>query len=157
MKRIHIALTTSDLKQSLQFYSALLGTGPTVRKEDYAKWLIDDPRVNLSVTERRGGGRLEHLGIQAENPDELAALYEGADRAGAVVREEGDTTCCYARSEKSWVKDPQGVEWEIFRTYGESDTFYGETEATCCGGVEPAATAAATGEPAACCGDDCCA
>lgn len=151
MKRIHIALTTGDLERSLQFYSALLGTEPTVRKDDYAKWLIDDPRVNLSVTERAGDSGIEHLGIQAEDRDELSALYEGADRAGAAVREEGDTTCCYARSEKSWVRDPQDVEWEIFHTYGESDTFYGNGDTTCCD--EEAAVA---DESEACCGDGCC-
>lgn len=154
MKRIHIALTTDDLDRSRQFYSALLGTEPTVLKDDYAKWLIDDPRVNLSVTSRPGAGRLEHLGIQAENPGELAALYEGADRASAAVREEGDTTCCYARSEKSWVKDPQGVEWEIFHTYGESETFYGEGDGACCDESKREEVAAETAE--ACCGDDCC-
>lgn len=151
MKRIHIALTTGDLKRSLQFYSALLGTEPTVRKDDYAKWLIDDPRVNLSVTERTGRSGIEHLGIQTDDRDELAALYEGADRAGSAVREEGDTTCCYARSEKSWVKDPQGVEWEMFHTYGESETFYDEDDAACC--VEAAAV---VDETEACCSTDCC-
>lgn len=138
MKRIHIALQVRDLSTSADFYTALFGTPPTVRKADYAKWLIDDPRVNFSITERSapGASGIEHLGIQAENEAELQALYAGAADAeaatGAAVEAEGHTTCCYARSEKSWAEDPQGVKWEMFYTYGESASFYGAEESACC-------------------------
>lgn len=132
MQRIHVALQVSDLAHSTRFYTALFGTAPTVQKADYAKWLLDDPRVNLSITERPGPGGIEHLGIQAEDQEELQALYAQAAEADAALHAEGHTTCCYARSEKAWAKDPQGVAWEIFHTYGESATFHGEAEAACC-------------------------
>ncbi|ARA93753.1 glyoxalase/bleomycin resistance/dioxygenase family protein [Rhodothermaceae bacterium RA] len=134
MKRIHINIRVNDLPASVAFYTALFGTGPTTRREDYAKWMLDDPRVNFALTRRAGTPGIEHLGIQAEDEAELQQLYAGIAGADAVLREEGHTVCCYAQSEKSWVKDPQGVEWEVFRSYGESDTFYGEDpEAACCG------------------------
>lgn len=140
MKRIHIALRVSDLPTSTDFYTALFGAAPTVRKDDYAKWLLDDPRVNFSITARAGAAHgaagIEHLGIQAENEAELRDLYGSVAAAeaaaGAAVREEGHTTCCYAQSEKSWAEDPQGVEWEVFYTYGESESFHGTEESACC-------------------------
>ena len=132
MKRIHIALKVGDLKQSIEFYTALFGTPPTTTKDDYAKWLIDDPRVNLSITERSGTAGIEHLGIQAENESELQQLYAQVGAADAAATEEGHTTCCYSKSEKTWAKDPQGVEWEVFHTYGESESFYGGEEDACC-------------------------
>ncbi len=132
MKRIHVALSVSDLQQSIDFYSALFGTAPSVTKGDYAKWLIDNPRVNFSITEREGRVGIEHLGIQAEDEAELRELYENVAGADAAVRVEGHTTCCYANSEKSWAKDPQGVEWEVFHTYGESAGFYGTEADACC-------------------------
>lgn len=132
MKRLHVALQVPNLDASIDFYTALFGTEPTKREADYAKWLIDDPRVNFSITERSGTGKIEHLGIQAEDEDELRELYANADRADELVYEEGDTTCCYARSEKSWARDPDGIEWEMFHTYGESQTFYGDPESACC-------------------------
>jgi catechol 2,3-dioxygenase-like lactoylglutathione lyase family enzyme len=144
MKRLHVNLSVNNLTESIAFYTALFGTAPTTRKDDYAKWLIDDPRVNFSITEQPSRAGLEHLGIQAESEAELQGLYAGIADADTVLREEGHTVCCYAQSEKSWVKDPQGIEWEVFHTYGESDTFYAE--------VEQGAEAAA-----ACCDDTCCA
>lgn len=132
MKRMHVALKVKDLQESTRFYTALFGTGPTVRKDDYAKWLIDDPRVNFSITERSGKAGIEHLGIQAEDESELEQLYAHVAQADTALREEGHTTCCYAQSEKSWARDPQGVEWEVFYTYGESETFHGEQESACC-------------------------
>lgn len=132
MRRIHIALQVDDLQQSTKFYTALFGTPPTTTKPDYAKWLIDDPRVNFSITERPGRGGIEHLGIQAEDEDELHRLYEHIAEADTAMREEGHTVCCYAQSEKSWAQDPQGVEWEMFYTYGESETFYDEATSDCC-------------------------
>lgn len=132
MKRMHVALKVADLQQSIEFYTALFGTPPSVAKTDYAKWLIDDPRVNFSITERPGAAGIEHLGIQAETESELQQLYANVAQADTAVREEGHTTCCYSRSEKSWAKDPQGVEWEVFYTYGESESFHGAEEDACC-------------------------
>jgi catechol 2,3-dioxygenase-like lactoylglutathione lyase family enzyme len=138
MKRMHVMLKVTDLQESIAFYTALFGAAPTTQKDDYAKWFIDDPRVNFSIAEQAGPSGIEHLGIQAEDETELRQLYASADQAEASLLEEGHTTCCYARSEKAWVKDPQGVDWELFHTYGESATYHGEDVA------------------AACCDDGCC-
>ena len=107
MKRLHVALTVQNLQQSVDFYTALFGAAPTVRKDDYAKWLLDDPRVNLSITHSAQQAGIEHLGIQAENENELQDLFAGVSAADVAMREEGHTTCCYARSEKSWARDPR--------------------------------------------------
>lgn len=132
MKRLHVMLKVSDLEESIEFYNHLFGTEPTTRKEYYAKWMLDDPRVNFSIAERPGAKGIEHLGIQAENEAELEEIRENIGRAAkGTVRDEGDTVCCYAKSDKSWIADPQGVEWEAFYTYGESEN-YTEAEARCC-------------------------
>ena len=132
MKRLHVALQVTDLQASTRFYAALFGEAPSVQKDGYAKWMLEDPRVNFSIVAHAESGGIEHLGIQAETDQELHQLYDRAEQANALLREEGHTTCCYARSEKSWAKDPEGLEWELFRTYGTSETFYGETETACC-------------------------
>ena len=125
MKRLHVHVGVNDLDQSIHFYSTLFGAEPTVVKADYAKWMLDDPRVNFAISAgmhaRKG---IEHLGIQVEHGEELAEVYGRLAVAGRPVLEEGATTCCYARSEKSWVTDPDGVIWEAFHTTGEA-TVYG--------------------------------
>lgn len=121
MKRLHVNLRVDSLEKSVDFYNALFKEEPSVQKPDYAKWMLEDPRVNFSISLSKNNPGIEHLGIQAENEGELADLYERLEVADSLVREEGDTVCCYAKSEKSWIKDPQDVEWEIFHTYGESD------------------------------------
>lgn len=136
MKRLHVHLAVSDLDQSIRFYSTLFATAPTLRKPDYAKWMLDDPRVNFAISQRSAETGVRHLGIQAEDQGELAQVYERLQNADRPVLEEGATTCCYAKSEKSWVEDPQGVKWETFFTSGESTT-YGTDEpeiprAHCC-------------------------
>jgi catechol 2,3-dioxygenase-like lactoylglutathione lyase family enzyme len=132
MKRLHVMLKVNDLNESIKFYSALFGTEPTTQKDDYAKWLIEDPKVNFSIAERPGEKGIEHLGIQAESETELEEVRHNIGRASkGVTRDEGDTICCYAKSNKSWISDPQGVEWEAFYTYGESKS-YTEQEVTCC-------------------------
>lgn len=127
MKRLHVHVGVNDLGQSIGFYSTLFGAQPTVVKEDYAKWMLEDPRVNFAISSgmhaRKG---IEHLGIQAEDGDELADVYGRLKVAGRPVLEEGRTTCCYAKSEKSWVTDPDGVIWEAFHTTGEA-TVYGDS------------------------------
>ncbi|MDZ7683568.1 MAG: ArsI/CadI family heavy metal resistance metalloenzyme [Fodinibius sp.] len=132
MKRMHVMLKVNDLNESIEFYSTLFGVAPAKQKGDYAKWMLDDPRVNFSIAEREGAKGIEHLGIEAETEDELVELRSNIDRTQALARNEGDTTCCYANSDKSWVSDPQGVEWEAFHTYGESEEYSGEAEAACC-------------------------
>jgi hypothetical protein len=150
MKRLHVHVSVHDLAESIRFYSALFASEPSAVKEDYAKWMLEDPRVNFAISRRGADTGIRHLGIQAENAGELTEIYGRLKRAERPVLEEGATTCCYARSEKSWIEDPQGVKWETFHTIGES-TSYGtgpaeETGAPCC---EPAGQA--EGSPRRCC------
>ena len=126
MKRLHVHVSVADLTHSIQFYSALFAATPTVTKPDYAKWMLDDPRVNFAISTRFGQTGLDHLGIEVETPVELHDVYDRLQNAGRPVLEEGATTCCYARSEKSWITDPQDVSWETFLTSGES-TVYGDS------------------------------
>jgi hypothetical protein len=123
MKRLHVHVSVDDLGQSIGFYSTLFATEPTVVKTDYAKWMLDDPRVNFAISTRGGRSGLDHLGIQVESQDELHEVYGRLRKADRPVLEEGATTCCYAESEKSWIADPQGVTWETFLTSGESTTY----------------------------------
>jgi catechol 2,3-dioxygenase-like lactoylglutathione lyase family enzyme len=126
MKRLHVHVSVDDLAQSIRFYSTLFAAEPTVSKSDYAKWMLDDPRVNFAISQRGAAVGIEHLGIQVESPDELREVYGRLEQAGPPVLEEGATTCCYAKSEKSWVSDPQGVTWETFLTSGESTVYGGQ-------------------------------
>jgi catechol 2,3-dioxygenase-like lactoylglutathione lyase family enzyme len=154
MKRLHVHVGVDDLAQSIGFYSTLFGAEPTVTKDDYAKWMLDDPRVNFAISSGNAHKGVEHLGIQVESAGELQEVYGRLKAADRPVLEEGATTCCYAKSEKSWIADPQGVVWEAFFTNGEA-TVYGDSheltalsakaaEATCC--------APAMAPKAACCG-----
>ena len=124
MKRMHVHVGVEDLAASTRFYSALFGADPSVTRPDYAKWMLDDPRVNFAISVGHAAQGIEHLGIQAETAEELAEVYGRLQSAGRPVLEEGATTCCYATSEKSWVGDPDGVVWEAFLTNGEA-TDYG--------------------------------
>lgn len=124
MRRLHVHVAVKDLDTSIGFYSKLFAAEPTVRKADYAKWMLEDPRVNFAISQRGFESGVQELGIQAENPEELHELYSRLQRIDRPVLEEGQTTCCYAQSEKSWIADPQGVQWETFLTTGES-TVYG--------------------------------
>jgi len=124
MKRLHVHLAVDDLQKAIAFYSTLFAASPTTTKPDYAKWMLDDPRVNFAISARSTATGIQHLGIQAEDKAELDEVYERLSRAGAETLEEGETTCCYARSEKSWVADTVGTNWEVFLTMGES-TDYG--------------------------------
>jgi hypothetical protein len=166
MKRLHVHVAVDDLAQSIRFYSTLFATEPTVVKDDYAKWIIEDPRVNFAISKLPGRtAGISHLGIQAEDETELAEVYDRLARAERPIVEAKATTCCYAKSDKQWIADPQGVPWETFFTYGEA-TVYGEgslsklkeaTErAVCC---EPSFAEAAPAPAAAeaCCAPSCCA
>ena len=143
MKRLHLHVSVPDLGQSIQFYQTLFGAPPSVVKDDYAKWMLDDPRVNFAISARGRDVGVDHVGIQVDSTGELAVLAGRLKAAGAETFDEQATTCCYAQSDKSWVADPAGVRWETFFTYGEATT-YGEDEALaaleasaergCCGG-----------------------
>lgn len=124
MKRLHVHVSVKDLATSIRFYSQLFASEPSVRTNDYAKWMLDEPRVNFAISQRDGKPGVQHLGIQVEDRSELAEVYARLQRAERPVIEEGETTCCYSHSEKSWIDDPQGVQWETFLTSGES-TVYG--------------------------------
>jgi len=129
MKRLHVHVGVADLDQSIRFYSTLFAAEPTVVKDDYAKWMLDDPRVNFAISGGKHDSKgIQHLGVQAENVDELGEVYGRLKSAERPVLEEGRTTCCYAKSEKSWTADPDGVVWEAFYTDGEATT-YGDSPA----------------------------
>ena len=124
---MHVHVAVKDLAKSIGFYSTLFGAEPVVMKDDYAKWMLDDPRVNFAISDRAGAARVDHLGIQVESSEELAELSGRLKAAGDVTRDQESTTCCYARSDKVWVNDPSGLRWETFFTFGEA-TVYGEDE-----------------------------
>ncbi len=125
MKRFHVNVRVKNLEESVAFYTALFAAGPTVLKEDYAKWMLEDPRINFAISLHPENAGIEHLGIQVESEEELKKVYAQMRNAKGAIREEGKCTCCYAKSEKSWITDPQGVDWETFYTFGEA-TVYGE-------------------------------
>lgn len=138
MKRFHLHVGVDDLAKSIGFYSTLFGVGPDVTKPDYAKWMLDDPCVNFAISSRGSQPGVDHVGIQCEDGEELAVLATRLKAAGETTVDEEATTCCYARSDKSWVSDPSGIRWETFHTFGEATT-YGEdaphmspSAAACC-------------------------
>ncbi len=134
MKRLHIHVAVTDLEKSVAFYSAFFGVAPTKQKSDYAKWMLDDPRVNFAISARGAQPGLDHLGIQTETPEELQSLRDQLARNGLAAVNEGETTCCYANSDKSWLTDPNGVAWEAYHTMGDAVLFnHGEaTVGACC-------------------------
>jgi predicted enzyme related to lactoylglutathione lyase len=125
MKRMHVHVAVENFEHSISFYSALFAAKPTVIKTDYAKWMLDDPRVNFAISTRGREPGLDHLGIQVEDKAELDEVYARLQTAGGTVIEQRQTSCCYAKSEKSWIDDPAGIAWETFLTTGES-TNYGD-------------------------------
>ena len=141
MKRFHVHVSVNDVPVSIRFYTTLFAAEPSVVKHDYAKWLLEDPRVNFAISQRGSESGVRHLGIQVGDRDELSEVYGRLERAEQPVVEEGNTTCCYAKGEKSWIEDPQHVQWEVFHTTGES-TVYGSGPPTarataCCGMSSP--------------------
>jgi catechol 2,3-dioxygenase-like lactoylglutathione lyase family enzyme len=140
MKRFHVHVSVHDLEQSIRFYSALFGTEPAVKKPDYAKWMLEDPRINFAISNRRAKAGVDHLGLQAENGDELEEIATRLAQADVATTPQKGANCCYAKSDKYWTIDPQGIAWESFHTldsvplYG-SDTRSATTapaEAACC-------------------------
>lgn len=148
MKRLHVHVGVTDLEKSIGFYSTLFAREPSVLKDDYAKWMLDDPRVNFAISTRADGHGVRHLGIQVESGEELQEVYARLKQADAPVLEEGATTCCYAQSEKSWIADPQGVVWETFHTTGDATSYGGNPALE---SLAPA-TAPAKQQASACCG-----
>jgi catechol 2,3-dioxygenase-like lactoylglutathione lyase family enzyme len=151
VKRLHVHVAVESLQESVKFYSVLFGGEPSVRKDDYAKWMLDDPRVNFAISARGRVPGVDHLGIQVEAREELTEVAGRLRSAEAKLFDEGPTTCCYAKSEKAWVRDPSGVSWETFHTTGESTT-YGENRAAGEGPGTSACCAPGPGAPAASCG-----
>lgn len=148
MKRFHIHVGVKNLNESVQFYSTLFGQKPSKLKEDYAKWMLDDPRLNFAISTRSNEQGVDHLGIQVENPEELTEITERLKNADLGVYDEGETTCCYAESNKAWVKDPSGVAWEAYQNMSDANVFSeakkeeksegeccvpDESETSCCG------------------------
>jgi catechol 2,3-dioxygenase-like lactoylglutathione lyase family enzyme len=140
MKRFHVHVNVADLETSIGFYSTLFGGAPSIRKPDYAKWMLDDPRVNFAISQRDRAAGVDHLGLQADEAEELEEISQRLIAADAVALAEKGTTCCYAHSDKFWAKDPQGLRWEAFHTHGEATTYSApaaESQApqatSCCG------------------------
>ena len=145
MKRLHVHVSVRDLEQSIRFYSALFAAQPAVRKPDYAKWMLDDPRVNFAISTRAGrDSGIDHLGIQAENEQELEDLGSRLAQADVAVTAQKGASCCYAKSDKYWTLDPQGIAWESFHTLDSVPTYGGDRrssamelksvgKAACCG------------------------
>lgn len=129
MKRFHMHVGVTDIDASVAFYSGLFGAEPAVVKPDYAKWMLEDPRINFALSMREGATKgIEHVGLQVEDKAELAEVYGRLQAADRPVLEEGETTCCYARSEKSWIADPDGLVWEAFLTEGDNTTYGGNPD-----------------------------
>ena len=123
MKRLHVHVSVDDLDKAVGFYAALFAAQPAVRKDDYAKWMLDDPRVNFAIQSRGADKGIDHLGIQVEDASELVDVFARLQAAEGEVLDQGETVCCYARSEKAWISDPEGVRWETFYTIGDSPVY----------------------------------
>ena len=131
MKRFHVHVHVDDLARNIAFYSAMFNTQPTRVEGDYAKWMLEDPRINFAISSRGRKPGVGHLGLQVDSEEELVALKAQAANADVALFDEGKTSCCYARSDKYWVTDPQGVAWEQFHTLGNIPLFDGEEGASC--------------------------
>jgi catechol 2,3-dioxygenase-like lactoylglutathione lyase family enzyme len=139
MKRLHVHVAVHDLEQSIRFYKALFDAEPTVKKDDYAKWQLEDPRVNFAISKRGAKAGLDHLGIQVDHDAELGQLRSQLAQADVAVMDQTNATCCYAKSDKHWTLDPQGIAWESFHTlaaaprYGEDTRIeVKEAKTACC-------------------------
>ncbi len=147
MKRLHIHVSVEDLNKSIQFYSTLFGSEPSKRKDDYAKWMLEDPKVNFALSARGAKTGIDHLGIQVEEPNELEHLREKLKNADLQTYAEGNTTCCYAVSDKTWVEDPSGIAWETYHNMGDAEFFNDAApgEDSCCTPERPRAESGGCG------------
>jgi catechol 2,3-dioxygenase-like lactoylglutathione lyase family enzyme len=123
MKRFHVHVAVDDLNANIRFYSAVFGTEPSVRKPDYAKWMLEDPRINFAISQRGAKAGLDHLGLRVDTDEELSALRGQVAAAEISRHDQSDATCCYARSDKYWITDPQGIAWETYYTLGEAEIY----------------------------------
>lgn len=156
MKRFHVHLHVDDLAQSIAFYAKLFAAPPTRHESDYAKWMLDDPRINFAISTRGSKPGIDHLGFQSDNAEELAELRARAEAASVAVLDAGEASCCYARSDKHWVTDPQGIAWEHFRTLNSIPVFGERSQqaqgSACCATPSSTPQAAATaGGASSCC------
>ncbi len=153
MKRFHVHVAVPDLAQSIRFYSTMFGAEPAVVKDDYAKWMLEDPRVNFAISQRGGTVGINHLGFQVDEAGELDELHSRLGAADAGVTQEKDVACCYARSDKYWVTDPAGVPWESFHSLGTVPFFHGEVKeaAPACCGSAPQGQGKSQAQPKATC------
>ena len=157
MKRFHVHVHVNDLQKNIAFYSAMFGAQPTRVESDYAKWMLEAPRINFAISSRGHTAGVGHLGFQVDSDEELVELKANAQKADMSVLDEGKTNCCYAKSDKYWVTDPQGIAWEQFHTLGNIPLFDGEQGASCGtasgGGCCPTdkATVAQADKAKACC------
>ncbi len=140
MKRFHVHVAVNNLSDSIHFYSAMFGAEPSVTKPDYAKWMLDDPRINFAISQRGAKAGLDHFGIQVDSDAELNALNEQLVNAALPTEEQKDAACCYAKSDKYWSVDPQGIAWEVFNSLATIPIFGDDTpvpvnpeKSTCCG------------------------
>jgi catechol 2,3-dioxygenase-like lactoylglutathione lyase family enzyme len=150
MKRFHIHLSVEDLDQNIRFYSTLFGCPPSVRHDDYAKWMLDDPRINFAISNRSAQAGLDHLGIQAENEQELKDIKQRLDATQRPVESQEQAACCYMRSDKYWITDPQGIAWESFHSLAEIPTFNDKTAPS--DGENPFACCPSEDKTTSCCG-----
>lgn len=160
MKRFHVHVSVDDLAANIRFYSTVFGQEPTVRKDDYAKWMIEDPRINFAISKRGHQPGVNHLGIQVESDEELVQLRSRVASADVALLEQTNASCCYAKSDKYWVTDPQGVPWETYRTLESIETFGEDTRtrtaavagACCVPAPQKSAQEVTTSQAKACCG-----
>ena len=165
MKRFHVHVAVDDLNANIRFYSTVFGTSPTVLKDDYAKWMLDDPRINFAISRRGAKPGLDHMGVQVESDEELATLRGQIGQAEIAALDQDNAACCYARSDKYWITDPQGIAWETFHTldavpvFGEDSRVAdsAQEKSACCAPAETTATTTATikiqpAKSGACCG-----
>jgi catechol-2,3-dioxygenase len=149
MKRFHIHVGVKDLEKSVQFYSTLFGQQPAKLKSDYAKWMLEDPRVNFAISTRvEEKGVVDHLGIQVDDNSELEEITQRLKQADLGLYDEGETTCCYSESKKAWVQDPSGIAWETYRTMADAELFKGKPEDE----VEDSGCCASDDSETKCCG-----
>lgn len=163
MKRFHVHVAVDDLEANIRFYSTVFGMPPTVRKPDYAKWMVEDPRINFAISNRGLKAGVDHLGLQVDDDDELKALRQQVADAEIAAFDQPQATCCYAKSDKYWINDPQGIAWETYHTLAEAQIYGADTaravdapapkaEATSCCAPRPEVVAVAMpGAKKSCC------